>query len=275
MSADSKLAELSDAVGVFPEFTDMQKRLCPTSPDTQRALLRANGFDVDNAAAVTETLAVLRSAEASAYVPRDIVAKTRSRLQIPVNTPVQWAVVSEETAEILAEGKADNGIDIPPLPMGIHSLEISGAQGEQTANLIAAPDAAPSLPHLTGQQRIWGVIAALYGLEGERSNEVADYLDLAEMAAVAGAQGAAFLGINPVHAIGWAAADTISPYSPTHRGFLNTSHIAVADPVGNTAPKSSLIDYSGHTSRLRPALWAAYQNWMNSCLLYTSDAADD
>ena len=63
------------------------------------------------------------------------------------------------------------------------------------------------------------------GLRSSRNLGLGDYTDLGAAAAGLASHGAAFLGINPVHAP--EAGDAISPYSPGHRAFLNPAHIAV------------------------------------------------
>ncbi|MEM7321266.1 MAG: 4-alpha-glucanotransferase, partial [Pseudomonadota bacterium] len=66
-----------------------------------------------------------------------------------------------------------------------------------------------------------------------------------------------FFGINPVHALGWANTEVISPYSPSHREFFNTDYISLDGGIGPT-PQESLVDYAGFRQRHRAALEQAY-----------------
>lgn len=255
MTADALLSRLAAHVGVFAEFTDMEGKVHATSPDTQRAMLRANGLAVETEAEVKETLATLQHEAARTYVPQDVIVTCRKATTLPLAGTVNWIVRAEASGDVLAEGKARERLELPALPMGVHSLQLKGDAGTQTANLISAPARVPSLPELTGQDKTWGVVAALYGISRNRTQGVGDFDDLAALAEVLGAQGAGFLGINPVHALGWAAANTISPYSPTHRGFLNTAHLATETPLpGSQDPAAPLLDYPAHVGPHRLAL---------------------
>jgi 4-alpha-glucanotransferase len=52
--------------------------------------------------------------------------------------------------------------------------------------------------------------------------------------------GAAFAGVNPIHAGFFPAADEISPYAPSHRRRFNAAYIPVE---GDAAPDGDLVDY--------------------------------
>lgn len=90
-----------------------------------------------------------------------------------------------------------------------------------------AGDPAPSIQEMTGQDRLWGMTAALYGLRSDRGTGIGDYDDLATTAEALGKHGASFLGINPVHAVGIMEHEIISPYSPSSRSAYNLDHIAL------------------------------------------------
>jgi len=74
--------------------------------------------------------------------------------------------------------------------------------------------------------KIWGVTAALYGLRSDRNWGIGDFEDLSQLAEFMASKGAAFIGINPVHALFPAAPDLFAPYSPSSRERLNVMHIA-------------------------------------------------
>ncbi|MFK7901380.1 MAG: 4-alpha-glucanotransferase [Nitratireductor sp.] len=93
--------------------------------------------------------------------------------------------------------------------------------------VIAAPSKTPSVKAITGNERLWGINAAMYGLHSKRNPSFGDFEDLSKLSQSCASIGADFLGINPVHAIGWQSDEVISPYSPSHRCFLNNNHIAL------------------------------------------------
>lgn len=267
MTADETLSALCDLVGVFPEFVDLDGVTRPILPETQRALLRADGLQVDTDREVAETLAGLRAEAGAAWLPQDIVVTCDQPTELrPAGAP-DWHVLAEDGGAVLAEGHAQGGlITLPPLPSGVHLLRLSQGGQTQRICLISAPCATPGLMEMGAGEKTWGVVAALYGLHSERNSGPGDFADLAGLARGLGARGAHFLGINPVHALGWADEGTISPYSPTHRGFLNTTHIAAQDLAGaalrpHDGVPGDLIDYPGHRVWQRAALRSAWQHF--------------
>lgn len=257
MNADAALQHLADLSGVFREFTDMQGVVHPALPPTQRTLIEANGLAAKTDAEVRESLGALKAQAKAAYVPGDVVAEVGQPHRIVLRAPVTWAVLSDGDGALLAEGRALSEFDLPALPLGVHTLRLEGSAGAQDATLIVAPRRCPSVYDLTGQERLWGVVASLYGLRSDPRKSLGDFEDLADLARILGQQAAGFVGVNPVHALGVAATDTISPYSPTHRGFLNTDHIAVGQ---NTLPHTgALLDYRAHREAQQAGLSAAFE----------------
>jgi 4-alpha-glucanotransferase len=106
------------------------------------------------------------------------------------------------------------------------------------ASLAAAPtDGEPELRapagvacHLPGwleQGRAWGLAVQLYQLRSARNWGIGDFADLAALARMTAAEGADFVGLNPLHALFLADPLRRSPFSPSNRRFLNPIYIAV------------------------------------------------
>lgn len=245
MKADAALLQLADLVGVFRDFTDMQSIVHQCAPDTQRALIAANGIAAVTDAEVRESFDALCAQQSDRYLPDDVVVTAGEAQKILVDAPVEWGVLSEADEKLLAEGQTAEAIDLPALPLGVHVLNLKGERGAQHVTLIASPKRCPSVQDLTGQNRVWGVVAALYGLTTGPRKSLADFEDLSDLAQLLGRRSAGFVGVNPVHALGVSAHDTISPYSPTHRGFLNTDHIALSQKDA-PAIDLGLLDYASH-----------------------------
>ncbi len=270
MNATEALNGLARAYGIVTEFQDLSGTVRHTSPETIRALLRANGLILDNDAMVIEAMAAWHAGNATRRLPREIVVRSGSENNLDLPEAGDWRLVLEGSEKVAVEG-AGSPASLPWLPSGIHNLIVQTDCQEEEITLIAAPATTPSIEDVTGRSRIWGINAALFALRSERNMGLGDYEDLARLVELAGGSGAGFLGINPIHAIGWAASDTISPYSPSHRGFLNSAHIA-PDQIGcipesaatrfllrgNEADIAALrgarmVDYPGH-GRLQRAL---------------------
>lgn len=279
---DDLLNKLAKLAGIFPQFVDLENHTRPISQDTQKALLRANGFDVSSAGATKETYDALRAENAMRILPEDVIISAAQTTKMPLKQAASWAIALERGCDTALSGRSQDGvITLPAVPPGLHDLVLTTPGGTQTVNLIASPGRAPAIHDLGAGATSWGMIAALYGLCSERNAGLGDFTDLAAVGRGLGAHGASFLGINPVHALGWSDHETISPYSPSHRGFLNTGHIALDDVFGAVdtpkarAASAEFIDYPGHGKTHRRALeqaFEAYEVAQNTALQASFDA---
>ncbi|SKA30505.1 4-alpha-glucanotransferase [Consotaella salsifontis] len=85
------------------------------------------------------------------------------------------------------------------------------------------------------ERGLWGVACQLYGLRSRRNLGIGDFEDLGRLATIAGAVGAAFIGVNPLHALFLADPGRFSPYAPSSRRFLNPFYIAIDQIEGGPA----------------------------------------
>ncbi|MDP1527645.1 MAG: 4-alpha-glucanotransferase [Rhodocyclaceae bacterium] len=79
----------------------------------------------------------------------------------------------------------------------------------------------------TQGDRVWGISVQLYGVRSRRNWGIGDFTDLAQLLEFTAAAGGDFVGVNPLHALFPDNPLHISPYSPSHRSFLNTLYIDV------------------------------------------------
>ncbi|MEM6889599.1 MAG: 4-alpha-glucanotransferase [Pseudomonadota bacterium] len=261
MTADDELAHLAARAGLHASFRDMNRIERTITSETRRVLLEANGLPALTLGDVRESLARLDAEASARFVPDDVIIQAGRPFELTMAGGSDWTVQDEDSLSVLAEGRSAGLVSLPPLDVGVYLLQISKGPRKQTATLLSAPARAPSVAAIAGAEKQWGVVAALYGLQTAGAFGLADFRDLGDLAGDLGKQGAAFLGINPVHALGWMNDDTISPYSPTHRGFLTADHIAIdpkKDPERPSAPPGSLLDYAAHRARHRPALVSAF-----------------
>ncbi len=82
------------------------------------------------------------------------------------------------------------------------------------------------MPQALWDARVWGVTCQVASLCSARNLGMGDFADLARLAEIAAAEGADFLGINPLHAMFWADPARISPFSPSNRRLLNPIYVA-------------------------------------------------
>lgn len=227
MNAVNDLGSLSEICGILPDFYDLHGNLRPTSPETQRALLNANGIDVSSDAAIAASLAALRFEIDDRWFPQEIIVESGCTAPQEFGLGASWEVRLDETEDVIAEGAPADFITVPPLASGIYTLTATASGRTEVVTVLAAPRRLPSVEDLTGTSKLWGLTLALYGMRSARNTGVGDFHDLGTIAEIAGTQGAAIVGVNPLHTMGHCDLKAISPYSPSHRGFLNTACIAL------------------------------------------------
>ncbi|HMB48527.1 MAG TPA: 4-alpha-glucanotransferase, partial [Afifellaceae bacterium] len=279
MISDQAVRQLAAHAGIMPSYRNLAGIRQSTSRETNMALLRACGIQLDNDAMAVEALKRIEAARSERLLPEELVIVSGKPFRLDFANPAMWQLVLEGSSDPVAEDRAKDFIDLPPMSSGIHKLTVTDGGHSEVIRLIVAPATAPSVADVTGCERLWGINLALYGLHSKRNPGIGDYEDLEQASTALAAHGTGFLGINPVHAIGWNSDEVISPYSPSHRGYLNASHIAVdrIAPVSdrtlalmaawkeNTGGVSqTLVDYESHARHHRPLLRALYDDFAAS-----------
>ena len=143
------------------------------------------------------------------------------------------------------------------LTRGYHTLEASlpdGPSGDCT--LIVAPARCFEPDVLAGGEKLWGVAVQLYTLRSKDNWGIGDFADLEFVIRHSAMHGAAFVGLNPLHALFPANPHHYSPYSPSTRHFLNVLYISLpripefaecAEAVG----RASVPAFQAELERLR------------------------
>ncbi|MFW5654412.1 MAG: 4-alpha-glucanotransferase [Roseicyclus sp.] len=237
------LRTIAARAGILSSYSDQTGQRRRTGRDTTLALLAALGLPAGTRADRAAALAILR-AEEGRSVPAYAIGTPGEALRGIVPPGADWALTREDGGT--GEGRGDT---LPALPLGLHHLR----QGGWDCTLIVAPARLPLPP------RIWGMMLPLHGLRPPGTGGLADYEDLAVAAEGMGRLGADFLGLNPIHAGFFAAPESFSPYTPSHRRRLSAFHI----PDGaRSEPSGPLVDYSLEIPRRRAALEAAHADFV-------------
>lgn len=251
-------------VGVVDDYRGFDGAAVTISPDTRTALLRAMGFEARSEATARNILTDLRRTDEARPAAAEVIVTAGEPSRIPLARSAAW-VLETEGGGVLAEGAATDHITLPALPLGVHRMTLSIAAREWTTWVIARPEQATTLAGRTDGDKIWGVTTSVYGLTDKGAARIGDYGRLGAYAAEIAAHGADFIGINPVHAMGRTRPDdVISPYSPSHREFLNTWHITPDAPAPQgSAAASDLIDYPAALASQDAAQAAAFRRFQN------------
>jgi 4-alpha-glucanotransferase len=259
--ATPALDTLCEALGIVCRYTDGAGRAVQAPPETRRALAAALGYPATTEAEATTRLAEHRRAtKARGGLAPFYVVDEGEAVGSPPPLP--------RGAELWLED-GTTGDPARPIPRGLHRVVL----GEASAPLIVAPR------QLALPDRAWGVTLPLHGLWDGMPEGIGDYALLGRAAEGFGQLGAAFLGVNPVHAGFWQDRTSISPYSPSHRGRLDVRPIALPQAAvapgqasGQTpeqapgrAPDPDLIDYAREIPARADALRAAFAEWRRGC----------
>ncbi|MCF2869532.1 4-alpha-glucanotransferase [Octadecabacter sp. G9-8] len=274
MSVNHDLSALADLCGILPSFYGLNGGERVTSPETQRALLAANGIDVSNDDAIRASLHALRHEVDDRWFPQEVIVESGVETPQEFGLGAEWDIRLDGSDEIIVSGEPRDYITIPPLASGIYTLTASASGRTEIITVLAAPRRLPDIATLTGRDTLWGTTIALYGVRSGRNTGLGDFEDLAQLGEVFAKQGAGFIGVNPLHTMGYCDRAAISPYSPSHRGFLNTTYIALDHVPGlDVAPdltefaqtcSADTVQYQAHKDAHSTALETLFKTFKTS-----------
>jgi 4-alpha-glucanotransferase len=236
-------------MGILPCYTAASTgEQRPTADATRVGLLAAMGLDAATEAAAAEALRSIRERERSRLLEPVTVLTQGSaageiRLRLPEGggAPVEWCLElkAENGRCERAEGRVDSPADrselrlsIPgaPLPRGYHSLAVAieraGRRQEAQQTLIVTPSRCTTVEDRIGERRAFGLWANLYSVRSSRGWGAGDTGDLRSLLELAAREGAAFVGVNPLHAL-WNRDEHVSPYAPISRLHRNLLYLEI------------------------------------------------
>jgi 4-alpha-glucanotransferase len=131
----------------------------------------------------------------------------------------------------------ENGTFAAPMNTGYYVLEV----GREVFTLAVAPLQCFAIGDALREDapRAWGLAVQVYGLRRRGDGGVGSSRAVGELAAHSARAGADALGLSPLHAMS-PVTRGYSPYSPSHRGFLNGLHTDPADALGSDALAAAL-----------------------------------
>ena len=277
---DDLVDRIADLVGLAHGYSDYFGNAVASPIETRRAILADFGLPTETEALARDSLARverLRCGLVPGLVPLAAGQPATIPLRGAPGGEATWRLVDEGGA--VREGRsAGSALALPRLEPGYHRLAVAAGGQSSEATLIAAPARCWEPRAFTEGARAWGLAAQLYSFRSGGDLGIGTYADAGEAAAGAGALGASFLGLSPVHALFAADRAKISPYSPSSRLFLETLHIdpsAVPGFAGSRAARllaeaapriaalreGALVDHLGVWSVLRPVLDALFADF--------------
>lgn len=251
-ATSSALRRLADRVGIIPEYLDQtgkETRVC--SDETRVLLLGAMGIDASSDEAAERALEELEERDSGRLLaPVRVLEKQGSGPpEVTVLIPPEFEGRLEWVAEVRDEqgrrwrrrgktrgpegGRTRKQLSLllpPSLGLGYHTLRVGirskEREAEATQSLIVVPSSSLRVEEALNGKPIFGIIANLYTLRSARNWGVGDLTDLQQLVRWSTAEGAGFIGVNPLHALLNRGTD-VSPYSPVSRLFRNPLYIDV------------------------------------------------
>jgi 4-alpha-glucanotransferase len=256
-----------------------------TSDATRVGLLRAMGLDVATEAGASVALRAITEHESSELV-EPVLVETHERadgelaVRPPAGdpTPVEWSLElltedgrSERAAGRSASPERRQGLRLPipgaPLEPGYHSLRViverDGQRREAQQIRIVAPSRCTIVGDRIGERGGFGLWSNLYSVRSRGGWGVGDIGDLRSLLELAAARGAAFVGVNPLHAL-WNRGDHVSPYAPIsrlHRSllYLEITSIPELDSCPVARERIASPEFERELERLRAATHVDYE----------------
>jgi 4-alpha-glucanotransferase len=263
---DDALRDAAERNGVQQDFFDIFGGRHYTTPDTNRAILTALGFDCASEESLRASLDRLRETEKLRLLPPVLVVSENAPLRIPASSArpaFDLDIITEQGAHHRVH--IENGIPQSDLrlPLGYHEARVSGSSaGDKAAGctmrLIVTPDCA----HSPEPGKHAGLGITLYGLRSDRNWGVGDFRDLHDLIdwAVPTLQ-VDFIALNPLHAIHNRLPYNTSPYLPNSIYYRNFLYLDVEDVPGFDRISAQLKDAEAcaELARLRDSPTVQYE----------------
>jgi 4-alpha-glucanotransferase len=243
------LDRLALLYGIEPGYWDIWGHYHETPAATKQAILEAMGKPAGDAQAVERSLTDAVRADWERLVPPAIVVSESSEPELLLNISAdrlgEHARISVrredgQTAESevrlsdlpQVETIAMDGqnwfrvrVRLPiELPLGYHQVSVQAGSTRASTRYIVTPERAFTLP----EGRRAGIAVSLYGVRSARNWGCGDFTDLLEVIDwVATDLHAAFVGLNPLHAIQNRRPFNTSPYLPNCIFYQNFLYLDV------------------------------------------------
>lgn len=150
-------------------------------------------------------------------------------LTLALAGPARWQLESEHGQHWSGHCQPDAPLTLPALPDGYHLFTLITGTQRETCQIIVTPSRCYAPEALLQGRKCWGTCVQLYSLRSAQNWGMGDFADLRQLVNETGQRGAAFVGLNPLHALFPALPEHASPYSPSSRRWLNVLYISVPE----------------------------------------------
>jgi 4-alpha-glucanotransferase len=287
------LERAAAAYGIEPEYTDTWGRRHQTSDEVKRAILAALGFQTASAEEMEWDLEKQAASDrAQALDPTLVVRDDTDSIRLRVSADRQGDSVKLEIEwengdiehhwhwlpelQVIDAGRQvlTKRLPLPrPLRLGYHRIRVYWVKEPEVeifaeARFIVCPQ------HAYGVEgRMAGVALSLYGLRSARNWGCGDFTDLCAVIDAFAPAGAAFIALNPLHAIANRQPYNTSPYLPQSVFFRNFIYLDV-ERVGEFHPDDAMkreieelratefVEYERVAALKLAALWGVFERFV-------------
>jgi len=244
MSLSETLLRGAKLAGIEAGYWDIWGTYHETSAEVCQAILRSLGLGTEQD--IEERLwrqwsrltpPVLVTGQTGASLPVTVTEEglgqsVRLRLRREDETEETWTVEPaalplDERMEMRGRRFERRLAPLPsPLPLGYHEIHAANGNHSSETRLIVGPERAYLPPQLENGGKAAGVAVSLYGLRSRRNWGCGDLTDLEKLADWAAEDlGAAFIALNPLHAIHNRQPFNTSPYLPNSVFYRNPIYL--------------------------------------------------
>ncbi|MDP9112551.1 MAG: 4-alpha-glucanotransferase [Acidobacteriota bacterium] len=251
MSDKNLLERAAQAQGIELRYHDIWGRMHEASADVLRALLGGLGFAAGSDEEIARGLAEREAAERRRAIDPTLVVREDAdhlRVRVParrngasIKLEIEWEggelqhqwfwmpeLPTLESYSVEGEEWLTKRLPLPGPPrLGYHRVRLMWMQEPELetfaeARLIVCPKRAKMV-----EQRGAGLAVSLYGLRSARNWGCGDFTDLETVIDAFAPAGAAFVALNPLHAIANRQPYNTSPYLPQCAFFRNFIYLDV------------------------------------------------
>ncbi len=245
------LRRAAAAHGVQDVYWDIWGREHQPDDDIKQSVLTSIGVDSTSLESVDNSLLAWLQRERLALLPSCVVSSSNEPF-LPVAFPegatglAALTITTEagdtlnttahlpnlnpiETIEINDARWTRAALPLPAnLPHGYHQASLTANQTTAICQLIHCPDRVYQPPTIQADQRLAGIAISLYGLRSSRNWGCGDFADLHKFSTWASRHaGAAFVALNPLHALANRSPYNTSPYLPASTFYRNFIYLDI------------------------------------------------
>ena len=296
MNYPELLARAAQAYGIELRYTDTWGREHDASPEVLRALLASLGFSAGSAEEIERGLAARETARWRQPIDPTLVIREdldHLRVHIPASrdgasmkVEIEWEngelqhhwfwmaeLPTLESATVEGIEWLAKRVPLPGLRLGYHHVRMLWVHEPQLETFAEARLTVCPRHAKPATQRGAGLAVSLYGVRSSRNWGCGDFTDLEALIDAFAPAGAAFIALNPLHAIANRQPYNTSPYLPQCAFFRNFIYLAV-ERIGDAhlddatrreieaLRASEFVEYERVARVKLTALWCVFEQFL-------------